>query len=61
MIPLCKLRKNSVFLFGTQCRKIVTDKSGNLKVEVAMAVEDCPELLAAYKTVPDYLNQNALK
>ena len=63
MLPICKLRR-SVLIFGTQQRKILADRKGVLKIEVPhSAIDKHGEKVtqAAYQTINDYFNQNALR
>ena len=53
MLPMCKLRK-SVYIFGTQSRKVVMDASRAFKVEVAVSNHGMKRE-AGYETIHDYL------
>lgn len=46
MLPICKLRR-SVFLFGTQSRRVLTDKKGELRIEVMIDIDKSKSVSSA--------------
>lgn len=62
-LPICKQRR-SVLVFGTQQRKMLADRHGVLKIEVAHSVIDKngeKVSQAKHYNLSEYLGMNALK